>query len=167
MLKPIFLTALIGSAVLALAPSVGTAQVTATSAASASPAPSAAAPIGTPSPTPLASAAPLPSATPLPTPLALPPDASPQILAVQISDPVFHSGETVSGTVITSTNVAAVEVRLAGYSIRLPRTDAGVWQMSYVMPPVPFWLRRTYTAQVVALNTAGAQAVQNLTVSVR
>lgn len=86
---------------------------------------------------------------------------------MQVSDPVFHSGETVSGTVITSTNVAAVEVRLLGHSMRLPRTDFGVFSMSYTMPRVPFWLRKTYTAQVVAINAAGSQAERDLTISVR
>jgi hypothetical protein len=120
-------------------------------------------PTPTPTPTPTPSGAP----TPLPTPLALPNDAPPQILAVQVSDPVFHSGELVSGTVITSTNVAAVEIRLMGHAMRLPRTDFGVFQMSYTMPRVPFWMRKTYTAQVVAMNSAGVETERDLTVSVR
>ncbi|MFN2449169.1 MAG: hypothetical protein ABR508_05160, partial [Candidatus Baltobacteraceae bacterium] len=77
--------------------------------------------------------------TPLPTPLVLPPDAPPQILAIVTSGNVMHAGDTFSGTVITSTNVAAVEVRLAGRTMRLSRTDSGVWQTSYVVPKVPFW----------------------------
>jgi hypothetical protein len=109
----------------------------------------------------------LPTATPLPTPLALPPDAAPQILAVQVSDPVFHSGELITGTIITSTNVAAVEIRLAGRKMRIPRTDFGVFQMSYTMPRVPFWMRKTYTAQVVAMNSAGVEAERDVTISVR
>ena len=121
----------------------------------------------TPTPTPSATPTPASTPTPLPTPLVLPPDAPPQILAVQISDPVFHSGELVSGTVITSTNVAAVEIRMMGHSRRLPRTDFGVFQMSYTMPRVPFWLRKTYQAQVVAMNSAGIEAERDVTVSIR
>jgi outer membrane biosynthesis protein TonB len=124
-----------------------------------------------PTPTPMTTPAPLPSpvptVTPLPTPLVLPPDAPPQILAVQLSDPVFHGGETITGTIITSTNVAAVEIRLAGHSMRMPRTDFGIWSMTYKMPHVPFFYRGRYTAQIVAMNSAGAQAEQDLTVSVR
>lgn len=105
--------------------------------------------------------------TPLPTPLALPPDAAPQILAIQLSDPVFHSGELVSGTIVTSTNVAAVEIRMMGRSRRIPRTDIGIFQISYTMPRVPFWMRKTYTAQVVAMNSAGVETERDLTVSVR
>lgn len=122
-----------------------------------SPVPTVPPPVPTPTPTPAG----------LPTPLMLPPDAAPQILAVQVSDPVFHSGELVSGTVITSTNVAAVEIRLGKQAIRMQRTDFGVWQLSYKMPHVPFFYRRTFTAQVVAMNTAGATAERDLQVSVR
>lgn len=138
----------------------------ATASSSPSPSPS---PTALPSatPAPLPSATPVPLPTPLPTPLALPPNAPPQILAVHLSDPVFHGGETVSGTVITSTNVAAVEIRVAGQRIRLPRMDFGVWQLSYTVPHVPFWLRKTYTAQVVALNTAGAAAERDLQIPLR
>lgn len=120
-----------------------------------------------PTPTPMTTPAPLPTVTPLPTPLVLPPDAPPQILAVQVSDPVFHGGETITGTIITSTNVAAVEIRLAGHSMRMPRTDFGIWQVTYKMPHVPFFYRGRYTAQIVAMNSAGAQAEQDLTVSIR
>jgi outer membrane biosynthesis protein TonB len=120
-----------------------------------------------PTPTPMTTPAPVPTVTPLPTPLVLPPDAPPQILAVQLSDPVFHGGETITGTIITSTNVAAVEIRLAGHSMRMPRTDFGIWSMTYKMPHVPFFYRGRYTAQIVAMNSAGAQAEQDLTVSVR
>lgn len=125
-------------------------------------------PSPTPSPTPAPSNTPLPPIpTPLPTPLILPPDAPPQILAVQLSDPVFRGGQTVSGTVITSTNVAAVELRMAGHTIRMPRADFGIWQMSYQMPHVPFWMRKNYTAQVVAINTAGTETSRDVTISVR
>lgn len=122
-------------------------------------------PTPTPTPTPAVTATPAPA--PLPTPLVLPPDAPPQILAVQLSDPVFHSGEFVSGTVITSTNVAAVEIRVMGQIWRLPRTDFGVFQMSYTMPRVPFWLRKSYNAQIVAMNSAGVETEHDLTISVR
>jgi hypothetical protein len=125
-------------------------------------------PAPTPSTTPSPSPSPTPtaSASPLPTPLVLPPDAPPQILAVQIS-PVVHSGETVTGTVITSTNVAAVEIRMAGHAARIPRVDFGVWQLSYQIPRVPFWMRHAYTAQVVAINSAGVESAREVTISIR
>jgi hypothetical protein len=119
--------------------------------------------------TPLPSASPTPAVTPalLPTPLVLPPDAPPQILAVQLSDPVFHGGETVTGTVITSTNVSQVEIHLGRRTVHVPRFDLGVWQMTYRMPHVPFFMRGNYTAQIVAMNQAGATAVREISVSIR
>ena len=120
-----------------------------------------------PSPSVSPSAQPTASPTPQPTPLALPADAPPQIVAVELSDPVFHSGETVSGTVITSTNVAAVDVRVANQSRRLPQTAPGIFSMSYTMPKIPFFLRGTYTAHIIAQNTAGITAEKDVTVSLR
>jgi hypothetical protein len=97
----------------------------------------------------------------------LPPNAPPQIVAVELSDPVFHSGETVSGTVITSTNVATVEVRVASQQRPLPQTAPGIFSMSYTMPKIPFFLRGTYVAHIIALNSAGASTEKDVTVSLR
>jgi hypothetical protein len=125
----------------------------------------AASPSASPSPAASAPAAASPAASP--TPLVLPPDAPPQIVAVELSDPIFHSGETISGTVITSTNVAAVDVRVAKYSSRLPQTAPGVFAVTYTLPKIPFFLRGAYTAQVIAQNGAGLTAERDVQVSLR
>src|SRR5581483_7920315 len=104
-------------------PVVAAAQTTPAPSASPQPAPSASA-----SPAPAASPSPAP--TPLPTPLVLPPEAPPQILAIQVNEPVFHSGDTVSATVITSTNVPAVELRVMGKIIRFQRVNFGIFQLA-------------------------------------
>jgi hypothetical protein len=96
----------------------------------------------------------------------LPPNAPPQIVAVQIA-PVVHSGETITGTVITSTNVAAVEIRMAGHTARVPRVNAGIWQASVTIPHIPFFMRHRYTGQVVAMNTAGIETSRDITISIR
>lgn len=113
------------------------------------------------------SPAPAAAASPLPTPLALAPDAAPQILAVRLSDPVFHSGETITGTVITSTNVASVIVEVLGRTIGLPRVAFGNFALSQTMPDVPFFMRGNYTARVIARNAAGASAEQDISIAVR
>jgi hypothetical protein len=69
--------------------------------------------------------------------------------------------------VITSTNVAAVEIRMGGHIARIPRADFGVWQASYRIPQVPFFMRHRYTAQVVAMNSAGIEAAREITISIR
>jgi len=141
-------------------------------AAFASPSPSPAQPatplpVASPSPAPVPSPSPSATPLPLPTPLVLPADAPPQILAIQTSSNVVHGGDTFTGTVITSTNVAAVEIRMAGRAKRLLRADSGIWQLSYVVPSVPFWMHKTYTADVVAINTAGTEVTQSISISLR
>lgn len=114
--------------------------------------------------------APAPSSSPnaiLPTPAVLPSDAPPQILAVQLSDPVFHSGETISGTVVTSTNVTEVDVQLAGHSGSIPQREPGIFTLTYTLPHIPFFLYGTYTAQVIAHSYAGLVAEHDVSVSVR
>lgn len=110
--------------------------------------------------------APLPAAQPLPTPAALAPDAPPQIIAVKLSDMTFHSGETITGTVVTSTNVSSVTVTVLGHTAAVPQTSAGVFTMTQKIPTIPFFMRGTYTAEVVALTASGQRAEQNVTVSV-
>jgi hypothetical protein len=129
-----------------------------------SPSPSA---LVTPAPSASPSATPASSPTPLPTPLILPPDAVPQILAVTVNEPVFHSGDTIYSTVITSTNVAAVELRVAGKAIRFPRIDFGVWQLAYTLPRIPRRMLHDYDGQIVAMNSAGVSTARAVTISLR
>ncbi|HZT13395.1 MAG TPA: hypothetical protein VFA29_11355 [Candidatus Baltobacteraceae bacterium] len=109
----------------------------------------------------------LPTNAVLPTPLVLPGDAPPQILAVQLSDPVFHSGETVSGTVVTSTNVADVRVQFAGHSGSIPQRGPGLFALSYTLPNIPFFLRGAYTATIFARNAAGLTATRDISVTIK
>ena len=120
-------------------------------------------------PSPLASPAPSPTGSPgpLPTPLVLPPGADPQILAIQVNEPVFHSGDTVEATVITSTNVPAVELRVMGKVIRFVRLDFGIFQLAYKLPHIPRRYLRDYPAQIVAMNTANVLVARSITISLR
>lgn len=124
------------------------------------PAPSAA-PIGTPMPSPA------PSGSPSPTPLQLPADALPQIVDVLLSSMTLHGGDTFSGRVVTSTNVASLEVRMAGQSINVPRTDLGVFALTYQVPNIPFFARGNYTAQVIARNAKGDTAERDIPIALR
>jgi len=136
-------------------------------------------PSPSPAPTPISlcassaspSPSPAPSATispaPLPTPLVLPPGAPPQILAIVINCPVFHSGDTFAATVITSTNVPAVELRIVGQVVRFQRIDFGIWQLSYKLPHIPRRYLRDYAAQIVAWNTTNLTATRDITLSLR
>jgi hypothetical protein len=105
--------------------------------------------------------------TPEPTPLVLPATAPPQIVDVHLNQNVIHSGDTISGWVVTSTNVATVEVRMAGYSFTVPRTDFGRFAMSYQAPRIPWFAHGNYTAQIIARNVNGATAERDLPIALR
>jgi hypothetical protein len=96
------------------------------------------------------------------------PDAPPQIFEVQIPSEAVHPGETVSGNVLTSSNVAAVEVRLARYSMSLLKVGEGRFTLTMTVPHIPFFLRwRTYMIDIVAHNVRGDVVEQTLPITVR
>jgi len=108
-------------------------------------------------PAPLASPAPsaAPVATPTPgVPIAAP-DAPPQILGFSISTNVVHPGDVLSGNVTASSNVASVEVRVAGFSYNMTKTEPGRFFLSAVVPNVPKMFRRTYPMVAIARNARG------------
>lgn len=116
--------------------------------------------LSTPAPTP----SPTPAPSPTPTParvVALPPNAPPRIVAVHISNKTVHGGDTISGTVETTSNVASVEARIATFSISVPKVGIGRFVLNYQVPNVPFFLHGTYPMTVIARNTAG-QTVQRV-----
>lgn len=122
-----------------------------------------------PSPSPTAS--PTSAVTPAPSPAPsvpfLEPDAAPQIVAVSISETTLHSGDTVSGEVITSSNVASVEVRIGKIGMSIPKTAPGHFNLTYTVPKVPFYLRKRYEMRVIARNTRGEEASTSLEVAVQ
>jgi hypothetical protein len=123
-----------------------------------------------PAPTPWTQpmATPVPTPTPFPTPPVLPSDAPPQIVAYMMSTNVLYSGETITGYVVTSTNVASVEVRVATISINMPRTNFGQFSMSYQVPNLPFFVPRgPYTMRIIARNTPGDAVEQDLPITLR
>lgn len=119
-----------------------------------------------PKPPPEASATPNPAASPSAkaTPLVVAMDAPPQIVAIDLASPVFHSNETVTGAVITTTNVQSVSLELAGHVMDLPKVEAGRFGMSYHLPQIPFFMKHAYTVHVVAKTGVGATATRDVTV---
>ena len=78
----------------------------------------------------------------------------------------MHGGDTISGTVETSSNVASVEAKIATFTISVPKVRIGVFALNYVVPNLPFFFHGTYPMTVIARNTAGdaAQRVIQITV---
>lgn len=86
---------------------------------------------------------------------------------MSISTPVVSSGQVVSGRVETSTNVASVEARIGGYSSNLEKVGAGRFVLSYRVPYVPFFLKKTYNVQLIARNTRGDAVSTSFPITVR
>jgi hypothetical protein len=96
------------------------------------------------------------------------PDASPRIIDVYVPSTVVVGGQTVTGSVIASSNTASVEVRVAGYAQSMQRIGPGQFTITVTVPRLPFFLRhRTYVLLVVARNTRGDAVSQALPITVR
>jgi hypothetical protein len=108
-----------------------------------------------------------PSPAPTPTILMLPPDAAPQILWFGLSTTTPKAGETLSVTVLTSSNVASVEVRVGGYGFNLPKTDVGHFEGAYAVPQLPFFMSHNLVMQIIARNTAGVAATINAQIQIQ
>lgn len=91
----------------------------------------------------------------------LAPDAAPQIIYVHLSSNSPRAGDTLSVVVLTSSNVASVEIRIAGFGANLPKTDVGHFEGSNPVPKIPFFMSHSFTLDVIARNTAGATALQS------
>lgn len=77
------------------------------------------------------------------------------------------SGDRVYGTVLTSSNVASVEARVAGYGITLNKVGVGRFSLAYTLGNLPFFVRGTYAMQIIARNARGDQTQQSLPITVR
>jgi hypothetical protein len=100
-------------------------------------------------------------------PLSEPAEAPPQILSMSLSTPVARGGDVVSGTVETSSNVASVEARIAGYSSPMQKVGVGKFALSYRVPKLPFFLHKTYMIQVIARNTRGQAVSTAVPITIR
>ena len=137
-------------------------------------------PSPTPSPAQVATAAPTATPTPLETsvPVAttapkhvvvprVQPDAAPKILAVSISETTVHSGDTVTGSVSTTSNVASVEVRIATFGMGMAKTGVGRFALTYPIGNLPFFVRGTFPMRIIARNTRGVSTETTIPITVR
>ncbi|HEY6327252.1 MAG TPA: hypothetical protein VIW73_12145 [Candidatus Cybelea sp.] len=134
---------------------------------SVSPTAAATAPVITPTPAPVgqATTAAAPRlAKPVPRVAT---DAPPQILAISISETTVRPGDRVSGSVITSSNVASVEARIGGYAMPLAKLGVGRFALTYTVAPLPWFVRGNFTLQVIARNTRGDAATRAIPLTVR
>jgi hypothetical protein len=97
----------------------------------------------------------------------LAPDAAPQILAIAISATTVQPGDRVSGSVVTSSNVASVEARIGGYAVSLAKVGVGRFALTYTVAPLPWFIRGNFTMQVIARNTHGDAVTRAIPLTVR
>ncbi|MHB8147843.1 MAG: hypothetical protein ACYDGM_11380 [Vulcanimicrobiaceae bacterium] len=156
------------SAAPSIAPATGSVAVPAVAPKASSAAAPSAAPTLAPTAEPSATRVHAP--TPTPTRKLVPiraADAPPQIVSISISQSTMHPGQTISGTVVTSSNVASVELRVASYSIDMQKTGVGRFAMAYTVPNIPVAFRGSYTMQIIARNSAGDQASRGIPITIR
>ena len=94
------------------------------------------------------------------------PHDRPVIYSVVVSPSDVGAGDTVVGSVTTSSNVASVVATVAGVSAGLPRVAVGRFALAYKMPDfIPPFYHGTYPVTVVARNADGVstQRVVELT----
>jgi hypothetical protein len=97
----------------------------------------------------------------------LPPDAAPRILAVAISKNAVQPGDRVSGSVLTSSNVASVEARIGGYAVSLQKIGVGRFAFTYTVGPLPWFIHGNFKLQVIARNTRGDAVRRTIPLTVR
>jgi hypothetical protein len=103
----------------------------------------------------------------LPTPAAAAGDESPRILAMRFSSAEVRRGQTWSGTIVTSTNVASLEVRTNLFSINVPRRSYGDFRFTLRVYDVPPIFVRAYRVRVIARNAAGQSVEEDLPFRIR
>ena len=97
----------------------------------------------------------------------LPSDKPPRIQDVVLSERVIHSGDVVLERVVASSNTASVESRIGGYSMSLPKVGVGLFEVSYKVPLIPFFMHGSYQIVVIARNTAGIQTRRTVPILVQ
>jgi len=107
----------------------------------------------------------LPAAWPVPPPTAS--DAAPSIIAAHFSSLDVRRGETWSGSFVTGTNAASLEVRTNLFSIDVPRTAFGRFAFSTDLFDTPPIFVRPYRLRVIARNAAGQEAEEDLPFVIR
>ena len=93
--------------------------------------------------------------------------APPQVLAIRLSSEAPVRGSQWSGQVLTTSNVASVEVRTNLFSIDVPRRAYGDFRFSVYLVDVPPIFIRAYRLRVIARNSAGVATEEDLPLRIR
>ena len=86
------------------------------------------------------------------------------IAAVELPSDTLHGGDTVTATVLTTSNAAAVTAAVGKYVLDLPKTAPGTFELSLAVPRLPL---PTYRAKIVVTAIRADGAKEQTTVSVK
>jgi hypothetical protein len=96
-----------------------------------------------------------------PTPPVAAPNAPPRIVRIWVSTLTIEPGSWFDGTILTSTNVASVEVRTAAFSINSKHVAPGVYRFhTHVLELPPLSRRHWYELYIIARNTPGDAQIE-------
>ena len=94
-------------------------------------------------------------------------NAAPTILAIDLSPAHVAQDTWWSGRIVTSTNVASVEVRWPFFTFSVPRQAPGEFGFRFHALDLPIIYHRPYTVEIVARNTPGATTQRNVIIDFR
>lgn len=102
-----------------------------------------------------------------PAPPVAAPDAKPRIVRVWISSLRIYAGMWLNGEVVTSTNVASLEVRTAAFSINSDHVGPGRFAFhTRVLELPPLARRHRLDLSIIARNAAGRETIEYATVTI-
>ena len=78
-----------------------------------------------------------------------------------------YPGDTVSASVVTTSNVASVQARVGGYAVNLSKVGVGRFAITYTVGPLPWFIHGSYTIEVTARNTRGDAVTRAVALTVR
>jgi len=83
------------------------------------------------------------------------PNAAPSIVRIWTSKSVVSGGDVVLCHVLTTTNVASVEIRVANNGFTMPREAIGSFRVAYTVPRLPWFYHGKHDVQFIARNARG------------
>lgn len=96
----------------------------------------------------------------MPSPIVARPGDPPRIVAVHFSTMTIRVGSWWSGRVVTTTNVASLELRAPSFSFILHRTAYGEFSFRTHVLVVPTVYRRPFVGELVARTASGASVTR-------
>lgn len=93
------------------------------------------------------------------------PDAPVKIESVKLSSQQVHGGDSVSGTVITTSNAASVTARVGTIQMAVPKVAPGTFSMEVHVPRLPL-LNRQMDIVFTAIRADGASVQLSVPIQV-